>query len=222
MNKSADCDLFVARLKAFCPETHARERAIAMYSAAVALSDDESMTAAIKAGSRFGLQDNDFYEIVLQSYLFLGFPRMLSAAENLSRAYRVSHDGPLNERISAEESMRWFEEGTRLCRTIYADKFESLMNKVAAIGPEIFRWMIIEGYGKVLSRPAMDIVSREISIIAFLMMEDRVKQLQSHIMGAINVGATPELINSVISDIGPAAGRGFESSRNILSRLGVK
>lgn len=222
MNLSADRDLFVARLEAFHPKTHACERAIAMYSAAVALCDDEILAGAIAAGSRFGLKDDDFYEIVLQSYLFLGFPRMLSAAENLSRVYPGKHDGLLTERISPEESRSWFEDGTKLCRKVYADKYDVLMNKVAMIGPEIFRWMIIEGYGKVLSRPALDIVSREMSIIAFLMMEDRAKQLQSHIMGALNVGASVELIKLVVGDIGPAAGRGFESSRNILSRLGVQ
>lgn len=222
MNLTANRDLFVARLESFRPDSHAFQRAIAMYSAAVTLGDENIMTGAIVTGKRHGLKANDFYEVVLQSYLFLGFPRMLTAAENLSRVFPVNHDGSNHDRISPEESLRWFEAGTELCRRVYADKYDGLMNRVAKIAPEVFRWMIIEGYGKVLSRPALDIVSREMSIIAFLMMEDRVKQLHSHIKGAFNVGATVELVRAVVDDIGSAAGSGFESSRNILSKLGAE
>jgi 4-carboxymuconolactone decarboxylase len=89
------------------------------------------------------------------------------------------------------------------------------------MAPEVFRWMIIEGYGKVLSRPALDIVSREVSIVAFLMMEDRCKQLRSHIIGALNIGAPMEMILLVVDDIGAAAGSGYKSSKAIISRAGT-
>ena len=219
MNLTANPSEFLIQLDAFRPETDKPSRALAMYSAAVALADDDAMTRAIGVGQQYGLLHEKFYEIVLQSYLFLGFPRMLNAAENLDRTMPVEYNREGLRQISPSESSQWYENGLSLCRKVYGEKYDSLFGKVAAMAPEVFRWMIIEGYGKVLSRPSLDIVSRELSIIAFLMMENRKKQLHSHIMGALNVGASTELVNSVIEDIGTAAGDGLESSRLIIDRL---
>lgn len=208
------------RLKGFRPTTHIPERTLAMYSAAVALADEEAMTEVISLGREKGLSAEMFYEIVLQSYLFLGFPRMLTAAETLAEVFPSAHNGFELEQVSSSESKEWFERGVELCQKVYAEKYGSLMQRVGAMAPEVFRWMIIEGYGKVLSRPVLDIISRELSIIAFLMMENREKQLRSHIMGAINVGAPVSLVRTVIDDIGASSGDGYRTSRDVLSKLG--
>ncbi|UCG60570.1 MAG: carboxymuconolactone decarboxylase family protein [Candidatus Zixiibacteriota bacterium] len=191
-----------------------------MYSAAVTLADDDTLEFAISVGQGCALTPQIFYEVVLQSYLFLGFPRMLLAAENLSRIFPLSHNGFRLERISSSEAQQWFEDGVELCKKVYGEKYESLMRKVGSMAPEVFRWMIIEGYGKVLSRPALDMVSRELSIIAFLMMENRKRQLHSHIEGALNIGASVELVQTVINDIGSASGDGHETALELLRGQG--
>lgn len=220
MNATANREQFVLRLKDFCPGEYVVERTLAMYSAAVALADEDAMSRVIRMGRDFGLVSELFYEIVLQSYLFLGFPRMLTAAETLHDVYPARRDGFKLEAVSLEESRHWFDDGVKLCQKVYGEKYDSLADRVAGMAPEVFRWMIIEGYGKVLSRPAVDIVSRELSIIAFLMMEDRGKQLRSHIKGALNVGASLSLVRTVVEDIGRASGQGYMTSLEILSKLG--
>ncbi len=212
-------DALVAQLDAFAPEVSAAERALAVYSAAIALADDRVMARAIEIGRRYGLNRTSFYEIVLQSYLFLGFPRMLIAAETLNRILPEDkvYDGC--KPISPGESQQWFDNGMDLYKRVYGRNNQLLMDRVSAMAPEVFRWMIIEGYGKVLSRPAVSVIARELSIIAFLMMENREKQLHSHIRGALNVGASPDLVRLVIEDIGLAAGDGFDSALRIISQL---
>ena len=79
--------------------------------------------------------------------------------------------------------------------------------------------MIIEGYGKVLSRPGLDIGIRELSIVAFLIAENRPKQLRSHMQGAINVGVSMEHLQVVITDLGEAVGDGFRSATAIIEQL---
>lgn len=214
--------MFKAQLKSFDPEEHATERALGMYSAAVALADDRLMTDCLRTGERFAVTREMFYEVILQSYLFLGFPRMLSAAENLDRVLPFRANGNPPERVSDEESVKWYEDGLNLCRRVYGDKYDSLMQRVSAMAPEILRWMIVEGYGKVLSRPVLDIVRREVSIIAFLIMENRVKQLHSHMRGALNVGAPGKLILSAVNDIGRSAGEGYESAVAVMKKLGIE
>ncbi|MEW5994266.1 MAG: carboxymuconolactone decarboxylase family protein, partial [Candidatus Zixiibacteriota bacterium] len=78
-----------------------------------------------------------------------------------------------------------------------------------------------EGYGKVLSRPGLGIIDRELAIVSCLVIDRREKQLHSHIRGAANVGASPELIRLVVEDLGEAAGSGYRLACDILNQLGI-
>jgi alkylhydroperoxidase/carboxymuconolactone decarboxylase family protein YurZ len=109
-----------------------------------------------------------------------------------------------------------------LYKRVYDSNAERLRAHVENMAPEIFRWMIVEGYGKVLSRPGLNIIDRETSIIAFLTMENRRKQLFSHIRGALNVGAGAEIVRLVVDDIGDAAGDGYKTALELLDSLDAK
>ena len=221
MNLSLDVNSFRTRLESFNPESYASSRAIALYSAAIALADDSLMSTAIRAGLRRGVSGTQFYEIVLQSYLFLGFPRMLIAADCLNRVI-PDFDPPRPPlAVSAEEAREWIDRGVGLCKEVYDKNYELLKARVEGMAPEIFRWMVFEGYGKVLSRPDLGIVDREMAIVACLIMENRPSQLYSHMRGALNVGADPGLLAEVVMDIGESAGDGYLNAHNILERLGV-
>jgi 4-carboxymuconolactone decarboxylase len=50
--------------------------------------------------------------------------------------------------------------------------------------------MVVDGYGKVLSRPGLDLVRRELCIVAVCAVAKQDRQLQSHLHGALNVGAS--------------------------------
>ena len=203
--------LLQSRLKTFNPNRFPVSRWLALYSAAVATADHDIMKLALNRGGQH-LRRDDFYEIVLQSYLFLGFPRMLIAAQTLAEVHPPPADLPSDTRaISVREAADWFERGLRLYNQVYDDKADVLRHKVEGFAPEVFRWMVIEGYGKVLSRSGPAIVDRELSIVSFLMMDNREQQLISHLMGAVNVGASPEVIGLVVEDIGHAA-EGYELS----------
>jgi alkylhydroperoxidase/carboxymuconolactone decarboxylase family protein YurZ len=89
------------------------------------------------------------------------------------------------------------------------------------MSPEVFFWMELEGYGKVLSRPGLDLVDREIAIVACLMIEHRPAQLHSHLRGALNVGAPDRLVLDVVSDLRPFSPQGYPNACEILQRLGV-
>ncbi|MEW6413491.1 MAG: hypothetical protein AB1483_13630 [Candidatus Zixiibacteriota bacterium] len=219
MNQSADIGALTHRLDLFSPDRHPAERALALYAASITFAEDGVMAKAIERGQHYGLRRSSFYEIVLQSYLFLGFPRMLTAVETLHRLLPANNSADGCGPITTQESKQWFNEGSELYKKVYGPNNLRLMDRVSAMAPEVFRWMIIEGYGKVLSRPNVDIISRELAIMAFLMMENREKQLHSHIRGALNVGAPPELVTSVIDDIGPAAGNGYGAAKRIIGQL---
>ena len=81
--------------------------------------------------------------------------------------------------------------------------------------------MIVEGYGKVLSRPGLDIATRELAIVAFLTVDNRPKQLMSHIRGALRVGVTTAQIGATIDDLQTVAVDGAAGARRILDQSGV-
>jgi alkylhydroperoxidase/carboxymuconolactone decarboxylase family protein YurZ len=221
MEHSDALDAFHDRLTAFQPRVHCQTRSLALYSATIAVADEKLLDRTIEIGRHYTVTHNEFYEVVLQSYLFLGFPRMLAAADHLSRHFETSNRKSLLQKISDAESDAWFTNGIQLCQRVYADNYSPLRQKVEAWAPEVFRWMVIEGYGKVLSRPGLGIVDRELCIISSLMMENREKQLYAHVRGATNVGAPGELIRYVIDDLSEAAGKGYETSLSILNKLGL-
>jgi 4-carboxymuconolactone decarboxylase len=160
------------------------------------------------------------YEVVLQSYLFLGFPRMLIAAEILDRVLPGNSRQSMEQKIAGNEMTQWYENGLALCKRVYGDSFEPLRARVGALSPEIFHWMILEGYGKVLSRPGLGPVERELANVAMLMIDDREQQLHSHMRGALNVGASPELLKLVVDDLAELAD-GYSTAQQLLARLKV-
>ena len=219
MNSTADISLLVKKIESFSANDHARSRSLAVAAAALTTAEQGLIDLSLKVAEENDNSISQIYELILQSYLFLGFPRMLGALFVFAGRYPDFKSDANTGPVSTAEALQWYDQGMRLCRLIYDENFERLQDKVLSISPEIFRWMIVEGYGKVLSRPQLDIVDRELCIVAFLMMENMPKQLHSHILGAINVGADKALLKSVIADIGAAAGGGYDSAKQIVKGL---
>src|SRR5947209_3154139 len=91
-------------------------------------------------------------EIILQSYLFAGFPRALNAA----RAWRLVSERRApseDEHATVENLEQWRERGEETCRIVYGEMYEKLRANIRELHPALDEWMIIDGYGKVLSRP---------------------------------------------------------------------
>lgn len=194
-------------------------RGLAIYAATIALADESAMTQAVIRLRSLGVNRSDLYEVVLQSYLFLGFPRMLIAAETLALAWPQSERERDNDSVADID--QWKQRGETLYRRVYGANADRLRERVVSFAPEIFDWMIVEGYGKVLSRAGLDIVSRELAIVAFLIVDNRPKQLMSHIRGAMLIGATADQLRECVDDLEKVAPEGSLAAKQIFKRLGV-
>lgn len=220
MNITADKTQFQSILAQFNPDSHVKNRMLALFSAAVTFDDAFITENSIQKAIKFQVERADLYEIILQSYLFLGFPRMLQAADVLQKVVPLGKTDDKNIDFLSENNLSdWYKDGVEVCKNVYKDKYEPLKNRVLDFAPEIFHWMILEGYGKVLSRNSLPLVTRELSIVSFLTMENRERQLHSHILGSLNVGASKELVKTVVDDIGVAAGDGYITALSIINGL---
>ena len=86
----------------------------------------------------------------------------------------------------------------RVCEAVYAGQYARLRKNVARLHPDMERWMLTEGYGKVLGRPGLELKVRELCIVALLAGQDAAPQLHSHLRGALNVGASPEEVEAAL------------------------
>lgn len=142
-------------------------------------------------------------EIILQSYLFAGFPRALNAA----RAWRAVSERPAPEvdpeGLVANLDM-WRDLGERTCAIVYGESYEKLRKNIRGLHPALDDWMIVEGYGKVLSRPGVDLRTRELCVVAACAVSGQQRQLHSHLRGALNAGASAgelALVFDALSDL---------------------
>ena len=124
-------------------------------------------------------------ETILQSYLFLGYPIALQALgvfrDLVPEPAQTDSDGDLSQ---------WQKRGALVCATVYGGQYEKLRTNIMRLHPDAERWMLTEGYGKVLARPGLDLKTRELCIIALLAAQDAQRQLHSHLRGALNAGAS--------------------------------
>jgi 4-carboxymuconolactone decarboxylase len=140
-------------------------------------------------------------ELLLQTYLFAGFPRALNAMREWRRIVKT----PASAGAVAGD-LRQLGEAT--CAKVYGPMYDRLRENIRVLHPQLDDWMILEGYGKVLSRPQLDLARRELCIVAACAATAQDRQLQSHLHGALNVGVLPTTITSALvslRDVIPAA-----------------
>lgn len=172
--------------------------ALADLSAAIAAGDAEALRSALEAAAA-AAGPAEVEEALLQAYLFLGFPAVLEAMA-LWRERRGAP--PVRERdpLATPDSLEgWRARGESYCRSVYGSAYEKLRENVRRMHPALDRWMVEEGYGKVLSRPGLDPVTRELCIVALLVVSDRPPQLHSHLRGALGVGAEPAEVGAALA-----------------------
>ncbi len=135
-------------------------------------------------------------ELVLQSYLFAGFPRALNAAREWRRSQGGAAAAVDNAHEHYAEVEEWRERGEATCAVVYGEFYEKLRGNIRALSPALDEWMIVEGYGKVLSRPGLDLGRRELCIVAACAAAGQDRQLHSHLHGALNAGVTAEVVRA--------------------------
>jgi 4-carboxymuconolactone decarboxylase len=79
--------------------------------------------------------------------------------------------------------------------------YERLRGNIRRLHPDLDDWMIVDGYGKVLSRPGLDLVRRELCIVAACAISRQDRQLHSHLHGALNAGAAATAVSSALNAI---------------------
>lgn len=143
-------------------------------------------------------------EVVLQTYLFAGFPRALNAAREWRRI--SGRPAPRPDEVESYDVDAMTERGEATCATVYGPFYERLRVNIRELHPALDSWMIVEGYGKVLGRPQLDLARRELCVVAACAVARQDRQLHSHLHGALHAGASATVVSAaldVIADLLP-------------------
>ncbi|HEX6313293.1 MAG TPA: carboxymuconolactone decarboxylase family protein [Gemmatimonadaceae bacterium] len=175
------------------------ERALVRLAAVIAAGSEADVRAELTSAQR-SARVEWIEEVILQSYLFAGFPRTLNAAREWRRLSGQSAPAT-DEGERLDRADEWRRQGEVTCAIVYGPFYEKLRANIRALHPALDAWMIVEGYGKVLSRPALDLARRELCIVAACAASRQERQLHSHLHGALHAGASEAAITETLTAI---------------------
>lgn len=160
---------------------------------ALASNQMERVQTHLQKAHEMNIPHEEVYEAILQIHLFAGYP---ASIEGLNALYAIY--GPI-EHIGEETNIMLFEErGEQLCKEIYTTVYDKMMQKMQTISPDLALWMILDGYGKTLARPALHIQYRELINLVILALGKWRNQFISHLRGSLNIGITiQEILYSI-------------------------
>jgi 4-carboxymuconolactone decarboxylase len=196
----------------------AATRVLVQLSAAIAAGDEAMIRSWLLQAAR-DVPPLHVEELLLQSYLFCGFPRALNATREWRRVSQLA--APASD--EAEDVLRgeeWRERGEQTCAAVYDGMYEKLRLNVRDLHPALDAWMVVDGYGKVLSRPGLDLQRRELCIVAACAAMGQDRQLHSHLRGALNVGVEPAALSETLDALADLVGADHvRSARLLLARI---
>ncbi len=176
-----------------------RTRVLARLAASLT-SSEVAQAEAMDAAHR--VDGSAAEEVLLQSYLFLGYP----AALNALGLWRRRTGRPPPAPTPAAAPGEWEARGERVCRAVYGHQYEALREVMAGVHPDLDRWAVAEGYGKVLGRPGLELRVRELCIAMLLSGTEARRQLHSHLRGCLNVGVPPAELEAALDAIADIIG----------------
>jgi 4-carboxymuconolactone decarboxylase len=180
--------------------------------AAIVTAGSEPQVRAALARVHRAIPSEWVEELLLQTYLFAGFPRALNATREWRRLEPVA-SGVTADAADAGDIATWRANGEATCSVVYGATYGRLRHNIRQLHPLLDDWMIVEGYGKVLSRPGLDLARRELCIVAACAAAEQDRQLHSHLHGARNAGASDQAIETTIESLGDLLGA--ERSRSV-------
>ncbi len=195
------------------------DRLLIWISSASAVVDEDFLRESLRKALEERTPVLQIKEVILQNYLFCGFPVAIEGLAMLASflpefgATDVNYDEPRDEETQNRD-------GLALCRKVYGRNYERLMNNMSILSSDLKDWMIREGYGKVLSRPVLPILTREYCIVSALITLGRTRQLHSHFRGTLHIGGTLDQLRSVLESIRPFVPEiRISEAENLLEKL---
>ncbi|HAO19682.1 MAG TPA: 4-carboxymuconolactone decarboxylase [Desulfobacteraceae bacterium] len=121
-----------------------------------------------------------------------------------------------------------YERGLQKLKEIEENAAENILESVKDIAPDFGRYIVEFPFGDILSRPGLDLKSREIATVAALTaLGNAAPQLKVHIQWALNAGCSREEIVEIMMQMAvyagfPAALNGLFAAKEVFKEFDDK
>ncbi|MEY4672660.1 MAG: hypothetical protein RL148_444 [Planctomycetota bacterium] len=184
---------------------------LARMFAAIGPADWTGFSAAAADAAAAGVHRSEAEEALLQATLFFGFPRVVTAFETLQRCWpqeSAPGHGALPPGAQAGAGRALFD-------AIYDRNAPTVHALLQSFHPDFHEFVVECAYGRVLARPGLGPMVRELLAVAGLAALQQVPQLVAHARGAVRFGATL----SQVRDCMAAGGVEGVPADELLSRI---
>ena len=172
------------------------------FAAAIALGYEPELVERAEAIVKARVPPGWTEELLLQSLLMVGYPRALIAFAVWRRISRIPAP-EVDPDADYQQAAEWMARGEKTCREVYDENYTKLRGNVRQLHPAVDAWMLAEGYGRTIARPGLDLLRRELCIVAQVGVLEAPRQLHSHLRGALNAGASLGQIEAALSVVNP-------------------
>ena len=209
----------------------AKQQAIPLIAAAMAVSDMAGLNAALNRGLDAGLTVSEAKEVLVQLYAYVGFPRSLNALGELMKVVGERQQRGLRD-APGREPTRPVPTGNELRAVGRANQTKisgaPVAGPVFEFAPVINEFLQSHLFGDIFERDNLDWRSRELATVGALAATPGVEaQLRSHMAASIRVGLTPAQLRQVIEILekggdADAAGRARTALAQALAALNIR
>lgn len=188
----ADCGLRIANVS-----IDEKTLALVRIAVATATGDEAQLRDRMIAARAGGVPAVWVDELLLQSFLNVGYPLAL-VAFGVWRSVAAA-PAEAGEPIAHPDWERWTTRGVEACSEVYGRTYHKLMLNLRGLHPAIEPLVLVDAYGKILGRPALDSKRRELCTLAAIAMQNAPRQLHAHLRGALNTGSSREEVDDVLA-----------------------
>ena len=171
--------------------------ALIRVATAIAKGDEAVLRERMTAARAAHVPTEWVDELLLQSLLNVGYPLTLMAfgvwREVAGPVAKVGED------LTHDHWALWKERGAKLCAEVYGRTYHKLLLNLRSLHPALEALVVVDAYGKVLSRPGLDAQRRELCTLAAIAMLTTPRQLHAHLRGALFTGSTREEVDQVLA-----------------------
>lgn len=188
------------------PQTlSAKQQAIPLIAAAMAVSDMPRLNAALGNGLDAGLTIGEAKEILVQLYAYVGFPRSLNALGELMKLVEERKQRGIED-VPGREPAKPVPTGDALRAIGTANQTKISGAPVAGplfdFAPVANQFLQSHLFGDIFERDNLDWQSRELATVGALAATPGVEsQLRSHMAASIRIGLSPAQLRQLIEGL---------------------
>ncbi len=170
----------------------ARQQAIPLIAASIAVGNMEKLNAALNQGLDAGLTVNETKEILVQLYAYTGFPRSLNALGELMKVVEARKARGITD-AQGKEPAAPVPVGDELRRVGTANQTTisgaPVQGPLFDFAPVINQFLQTHLFGDIFARDSLDWQSRELATVGALAAMPGVEsQLLAHLKASLRVG----------------------------------